>query len=57
MQGLKSVEPDILTNTYKDGRGDVDKVTPNQPINAAKQHMEQDRGQTFTSASGKPTFT
>ncbi|GAB4815940.1 hypothetical protein N2152v2_002986 [Parachlorella kessleri] len=33
--------------------GDVDKVTPRDEIGAAKQQMEQDRGQTFTSATGE----
>ncbi|KAI3425208.1 hypothetical protein D9Q98_008976 [Chlorella vulgaris] len=35
--------------------GDIDKVAPNQPVTAAKQAMEEDRGQTYTSASGRPT--
>ncbi|KAL4419810.1 hypothetical protein ABPG75_006908 [Micractinium tetrahymenae] len=35
--------------------GDVDKAAPNQPLTAAKQEMEEERGQTFTSATGKPT--
>ncbi|KAL4856997.1 hypothetical protein ACK3TF_002687 [Chlorella vulgaris] len=30
-------------------------VAPNQPVTAAKQAMEEDRGQTYTSASGRPT--
>ncbi|PSC70076.1 NAD(FAD)-utilizing dehydrogenase isoform B [Micractinium conductrix] len=36
-------------------RRDTDTAVPNQPITAAKQAMEQERGQTFTSAAGKPT--
>jgi hypothetical protein len=59
---LKSVEPELVAGKHKEGdapskevtaqRGDVDKATPHEPINAAKQGMERDRGQKFTSATG-----
>jgi hypothetical protein len=47
-------QPDTATASCPPCLAPAPQATPNQPVTAAKQAMEEERGQTFTSATGKP---